>query len=272
MDLHPMSANGPADWEPSGADFSSSGSDRSVRPTLAGPNLKGGAADSIARPPIGSSSARPLMTVPKTQTRPVSVAIVARDQLTEDALILGLRSVRSLLVLTGSRVDDADVVLILANELDEVVMKEMAELAKESAGSMRPIVLVCHRIGEHQVLEAVDYGLVSVISWSETNIEALVQVILSSYGGQSEMPSEVLGAIMRRMRTMRMANSPSTQVSTREVDVIRLLADGLGTLEIARNLNFSERTIKNIVASLSSRFELQNRAHLVAFAFRNGIV
>jgi DNA-binding NarL/FixJ family response regulator len=180
--------------------------------------------------------------------------------------------VRSLLVLTGSRVDDADVVLILANELDEVVMKEMAELAKESAGSMRPIVLVCHRIGEHQVLEAVDYGLVSVISWSETNIEALVQVILSSYGGQSEMPSEVLGAIMRRMRTMRMANSPSTQVSTREVDVIRLLADGLGTLEIARNLNFSERTIKNIVASLSSRFELQNRAHLVAFAFRNGIV
>jgi DNA-binding NarL/FixJ family response regulator len=211
-------------------------------------------------------------TQPVSVTQPISVAIVARDQLTKDALILGLRSVRSLQVLTGPRVHDADVVLILANELDETVTREMAQLAKKSAGSMRPIVLVCHRIGEHQVLEALDYGLVSVMSWPETNIEALVQAILGSHAGQAEMPSELLGAIMRRMRTMRMANSPSTQVSAREVDVIRLLADGLGTLEIARKLNFSERTIKTIVASLSSRFELQNRAHLVAFAFRNGIV
>jgi DNA-binding NarL/FixJ family response regulator len=202
----------------------------------------------------------------------VLVAVRARDQLTEDVLVMGLRSVKSLLPLPGSRADEADVVLILADQLDEAVLKDMAQLAKGSAGSMRPIVLVSDRIGEHQVFQAVAYGLVSVISWSETNVDELVQAILDCHMGLAEMPSWVLGGIMRRMRLMRVANSPSTQVSSREVEVIRLLADGLGTQDIASSLNFSERTIKNILASLSTRFKLRNRAHLVAFAFRNGIV
>jgi len=205
-------------------------------------------------------------------TRPVRVAVVARDRLTEDFLIMGLRAMDSLRPVGGQEADDADVILMLASELDEAVMNEMARLAKKTAGSMRPIVLVCYRIGEHQVLKAMDHGLVSVVFWSEASLGGLVQVILSSQQGYSEMPREVLGSIVRRMRLMRTSSSPSTQVTAREVDVIRLLADGLGTLEIARKLNFSERTIKNIVAGLSARFELQNRAHLVAFAFRNGIV
>jgi DNA-binding NarL/FixJ family response regulator len=234
-------------------------------------NVRGARRDP-ARSYSGTSSRRSLPAGFSAPQRPVPVAVVARAQLAEDFLIRGLQSMGSLLALPARRADEAEVVLILANETDEAVMKDMARVAEGSAGVMRPIILVCNRIGEHQVFDAVAYGLVSVLSWTDISIEQLVQAIHGSRAGRAQLPEEVLGVIMRRMRMMRVADAPSTQVSPREVDVIRLLADGLGTIEIANKLNFSERTIKNILAGLSARFDLHSRAHLVAFAFRNGII
>lgn len=59
-------------------------------------------------------------------------------------------------------------------------------------------------------------------------------------------------------------------LEAREVDVLRLLADGFDTTEIARKLNYSERTIKNIVSVMMNRLGLRNRTHAVAFALRTG--
>jgi DNA-binding NarL/FixJ family response regulator len=64
----------------------------------------------------------------------------------------------------------------------------------------------------------------------------------------------------------------STYVLTgREVAILRLLADGRSTIEIARQLAYSERTIKNTIHQLTTRLGLRNRAHAVAFAVRRGI-
>jgi DNA-binding CsgD family transcriptional regulator len=62
------------------------------------------------------------------------------------------------------------------------------------------------------------------------------------------------------------------RVCDREMEIISRLAAGPGNPEIAKELNFSERTIKYVVSNLVSRFNLQNRTHLVAFAIRNDIV
>jgi DNA-binding NarL/FixJ family response regulator len=59
---------------------------------------------------------------------------------------------------------------------------------------------------------------------------------------------------------------------TREVDVLRLLAEGMDTLEIAQRLNYSERTVKNIIHGVLSRLKLRNRSHAVAYALRNGVM
>jgi DNA-binding NarL/FixJ family response regulator len=53
---------------------------------------------------------------------------------------------------------------------------------------------------------------------------------------------------------------------------LRLLADGLGTQEIAERLNYSERTVKNIIHAVRCRLELRNRVHVVAYAVRNGVI
>ena len=60
--------------------------------------------------------------------------------------------------------------------------------------------------------------------------------------------------------------------SAREIEVLRLLANGLSTREVARRLAYSERTIKNVVYDLTARHGLRNRTHAVAVAVRAGLV
>ena len=58
-------------------------------------------------------------------------------------------------------------------------------------------------------------------------------------------------------------------LTERERDVLRLLADGLDTAEIAGQLAYSERTIKNIIHDLTTRLNLRNRSHAVAYAVKS---
>jgi DNA-binding CsgD family transcriptional regulator len=58
----------------------------------------------------------------------------------------------------------------------------------------------------------------------------------------------------------------------RELDVLALVAEGYSTREVARTLSYSERTIKNILQDLTTRFGLRNRTQAVAWALRNGLI
>ena len=54
--------------------------------------------------------------------------------------------------------------------------------------------------------------------------------------------------------------------------VLRLVADGHDTAEIARELCYSERTVKNVLHDLTTRLQLRNRSHAVAYALREGLI
>jgi DNA-binding NarL/FixJ family response regulator len=63
---------------------------------------------------------------------------------------------------------------------------------------------------------------------------------------------------------------PATGVDRREREVLRLMADGMSTREVAGEMNYSERTIKNVLQDLTARLHLRNRTHAVAYAVRHG--
>jgi DNA-binding CsgD family transcriptional regulator len=46
----------------------------------------------------------------------------------------------------------------------------------------------------------------------------------------------------------------------------------MDTLEIAQELSFSERTVKNVIAGMTTRLNLRNRPHAVAYAMRAGVI
>jgi DNA-binding CsgD family transcriptional regulator len=62
------------------------------------------------------------------------------------------------------------------------------------------------------------------------------------------------------------------RLNARELTVLRLLADGEVTRSIAEYLNYSERTVKSIVAGVLIKLECRTRAHAVALATRQGMI
>lgn len=81
-----------------------------------------------------------------------------------------------------------------------------------------------------------------------------------------EMLQEVMAG--KRVR----ASSEGYDLSDRELEVMRLMADGLSNKEIGDQLFLTEGTIKNSVTTLLSKLGLKDRTQVVAFAFRHGLV
>lgn len=78
------------------------------------------------------------------------------------------------------------------------------------------------------------------------------------------------GPVLTLVESPGYRNLAAAALSSRERDVLQLLADGLSTREVARRLNYSERTIKNVLQHLTVRLDLRNRTQAVAVAVRNG--
>ena len=65
---------------------------------------------------------------------------------------------------------------------------------------------------------------------------------------------------------------PRRKITPRELDVLRLVAEGLSTREIAARLWITEETVKTHIRRLHDRLGARTRAHAVAIAFRSGIL
>ena len=63
-----------------------------------------------------------------------------------------------------------------------------------------------------------------------------------------------------------------TGLASREIEVLRLIAEGYDTTEVAKALSYSERTVKNVLHDVTSRLQLRNRSHAVAYALREGLI
>jgi DNA-binding NarL/FixJ family response regulator len=80
-----------------------------------------------------------------------------------------------------------------------------------------------------------------------------------------------------RSRHLTEVNAPCppawlSQLSARDLEVLRLLADGRSTAGIAEDLAYSESTIKNVIHDLVRHLGARNRAHAVATAIRGGAI
>jgi DNA-binding CsgD family transcriptional regulator len=90
-------------------------------------------------------------------------------------------------------------------------------------------------------------------------------------------PSDLLGRLLNQIGSLqRDLLTPRgltfTGLTKRELEVLRLVAAGYNTNEIARRLAFSERTVKNAIHDVTTRLQLRNRSHAVAYAVRQGLI
>jgi DNA-binding NarL/FixJ family response regulator len=127
------------------------------------------------------------------------------------------------------------------------------------------------------LLEAVEAGACGFLRRSETQPEALVASIRRAAAGDGTVPPDLLGRLLNQVSlTQQQVLGPRglsfSTLTKRETEVLRLLADGHNTAEVANVLIYSERTVKNVLADVTRRLNLRNRTHAVAYALRQGLI
>ncbi|MET9015927.1 response regulator transcription factor [Streptomyces olivaceoviridis] len=201
---------------------------------------------------------------------PVTLTLTASDVLTEEGAQAYLRGASGVRVVPWEDRHGADVALVLAHKVSLATLTRVEEVAGAAQGRGVPVLLVVDSISERHLLYAVDRGVVGVLLRGEVGYADIVRASRRALQGESPLPPTLVRALVERLRSLPGHQPGSSDLTAREVDVLRLLAEGLSTAEVAGRLNYSERTIKNVLHDVITRLGLRNRTQAVAYAIRNG--
>jgi DNA-binding NarL/FixJ family response regulator len=208
----------------------------------------------------------PVVAVPAQRT---SVEILASDPVLRAGVESALRRCRE--VTTGQG-GTPSVTVIAVDTVDE----ETLRLLRGTRGtSGRGVLLVATSVDATGALRAIEAGVSGVLRRREASAEGLTAAVLAVAGGHGSMPPDLLGEVMERLGRLDTNLSdrpPAPVLDDREKAVLRMVADGHETAEIARALAYSPRTVTGIVHDITHRLRLRNRAHAVAFALREGLI
>ena len=229
----------------------------------------------VSRPAPGPAAG------PDTGAGPVMVAVQASDAIIGAGAAAFLQTRPGITPLPARWADRADVVLVLADPLGEDTLGWMRQVSARTAPAETRFVLVGDGLCAADLRQAASCGLISVLPRQGCDYEEIVRAILHLHRGRVELPGAEFRSLLTRGRPQPMQTTllapagpdgAAVQLNDRERDVLRLLADGHGTPEIAKRLSYSERTVKNIIHHLLTRMKLRNRPHAVAYALRNGLL
>ena len=212
----------------------------------------------------------------------VTVTVRATDPISEMGVVTALRPRPEIRLVPADPVagheEIASVAVVVCHAVDASTLRLFAAVRHQGT---RRIVLVAAALTDRDVLAAAEAGVVGVVRRAEATPDRLVRVVLQAAVGEGSVPSDLLGRLLGQLSFV---GAPAGTVVTdrgavarsrlaqREVDVLRLVADGYDTAQIAHRLCYSERTVKNVLHGVTTRLQLRNRSHAVAYAVREGLI
>jgi DNA-binding NarL/FixJ family response regulator len=167
--------------------------------------------------------------------------------------------------------DAARVAVVVVDDVDDDALR----LAKTIRLSGCPrVVLVVARLDQVGLLAGAEAGACGFVRRSEALPARLGSVVKSVAAGDGAVPADLVGGLLSIVGQVPIkAAGPSLAMfCDREVEVLKLIAEGLETSEIARRLSYSERTVKGVIHEITSRLQLKNRSQAVAYAVRQGVI
>jgi len=128
--------------------------------------------------------------------------------------------------------------------------------------SARIIILTIHK-GDQAVHESLRAGARGYLIKDVPTEEILAAIRAVNAGGRC-IPPDIASRMLERMW--------HGELTPREIHVLKLVARGLGNKEIADNLDISQATVKNHVASVIAKLGAQDRTHAVTLALERSII
>lgn len=203
-----------------------------------------------------------------------SVCVHAWDEILSAGVVSHLRTRPELRVLSRAESEEAQVALVVVDEVDEDTLQLIRRVAR--SGTSR-VVLVAGTLADSDLVTAIEAGAVGLMRRREASPDHLVSTIRGASTGEGAVPADLLGRLLSQVGTVQRGMLAPRGLSwnglaAREVEVLRLIADGCDTSEVAQRLAYSERTVKNVLHDVTTRLQLRNRSHAVAYALREGLI
>ncbi|MFI7123162.1 response regulator transcription factor [Amycolatopsis sp. NPDC049868] len=208
----------------------------------------------------------------------VKVLVCAADEITSAGVEVMLDASELVHVVSDGGGARPDVVVVV---VDGVVGSSTFALLRRLQGDGSTLasraVMVADTFRSEDMLMAVECGVAALLSRSEMKEGALVSAVLAVSRGAALMSGRLQGILLDQIDRLRLqvlapAGLTLSGIETRERDVLHLIAEGYQTEEIAKQLTYSEGTVKNVLYGLMARLRLNSRAQAVAYAMRAGVI
>ena len=163
-----------------------------------------------------------------------------------------------------------DVVLmdLVMPEMDGV---EATRQVKNISPRTQVVVLTSYHEDEH-IFPALQAGAISYIL-KDVRMEELADAIKRAAHDEVTLHPRVAARIIQELHgTKRDEINPFTELTKREMEVLKLIANGLSNSEIAGQLVITEHTVKGHVSNILSKLHLADRTQAAVYAWRKGVV
>jgi len=110
----------------------------------------------------------------------------------------------------------------------------------------------------------------------DSSIQDLMRGISSAAVGESLISPHIATKVLQRVRAATTlpdaAETIRAELSEREIEVLKLIANGKDNADIAGDLHISPKTVKNHISNILMKLQIQNRIQAAVYAVRSGIV
>ena len=156
-----------------------------------------------------------------------------------------------------------DILIFDVEELTSVLVCERPQALQ--------LVALAPAAYEESLFDAIEGGAAAFLIRPSLTPAGLVACLDALASGSACVPPDLVASLVNSLARGG-ERGVAGSLATREREVLRLLAEGAETREIAEVLSYSERTVKNIVHDLLAKMNCRTRAQAVGVAMRHGVI
>jgi two-component system, NarL family, response regulator LiaR len=184
------------------------------------------------------------------------------------------------MVLVGEAEDGVEAVLKARALRPDVILMDLAMPRKDGIEAIHEIkaenpearILVITSFAEDEkVFPAIKAGAQGYLL-KDSSPPELVQAIHDVHRGESSLDPAIARKLLREINRPVAPAVSEDSLTEREIEVVKLLAQGLSNGEIAQQLIISERTVRSHVSSILAKLHVANRTQAALYAVQQGVI
>ena len=171
-----------------------------------------------------------------------------------------------------TRVEDLQPEVVLL-DLDSPSDESLSAAIQSGGALVNSSLMILTEDPESLAVDVLGSGLRAILPRYATP-EEIIAAIQAAATGLVALHPDIFDSMLSRIRPGQQSElDPSGQILTpREIEVLRMIADGLGNKEIASKLSISDHTVKFLISSIFAKLSASNRAEAVTLGIRHGLI